>query len=456
MSYFNRFPLLAYAANNNAVVNIVSDVLRRVTVDKKTKENLVIFDEYDIQDGETPELVSYKFYDTTDYHWVILIVNDILDPRFAWPLTDEQLYTYTANKYGTANVNATKHYVVSEGSDIVVDPTQNVITKTVQILNNFPDNIDYLFDYAANGTIDLTLTDSQRELIVFLQNTTTELLPGTVGIRRGDADHSLLFTNSPSVSFTTSDADAFQKVINGQEIAIDPAGESLNSNLLRSYMQRPVDLFFENPAATSNFGNVTWLNGLGIVTISETYNPLKHYKGPSGNLYTFTPTITANVTFLASGGIVTSGSGRTIESFLQTQAFYSSLFPGRGGQAVFYLKGDITRSTFLSGRTGGSSLNDGVVALTFQQGNLSSSSPFYVTTVNLLAELNANAFLKLSLSNNLIAIPGQETSLAYPNAYPITNIAYESEINETKRRIRVLKNEYISAFVTEFERLVNG
>lgn len=61
MSYFSRFPLLGYTLDNNATYQVVSDVIKRVAVSQKTKENLVLFDDYDIRDGETPEIVSYKF-----------------------------------------------------------------------------------------------------------------------------------------------------------------------------------------------------------------------------------------------------------------------------------------------------------------------------------------------------------------------------------------------------------
>jgi hypothetical protein len=128
MSYFSRFPLLRYTSNNT--VTIASDVLKRVAVNQKTKENLVLFDEYDIQEGESPETVSFKFYETVDYHWVVLIVNDILDPRYGWPLKSDELYEYTAAKYGEGNVNAIHHYTISETNDIVVDPTQEIIVKT--------------------------------------------------------------------------------------------------------------------------------------------------------------------------------------------------------------------------------------------------------------------------------------------------------------------------------------
>ena len=42
----------------------------------------------------------------------------------------------------------------------------------------------------------------------------------------------------------------------------------------------------------------------------------------------------------------------------------------------------------------------------------------------------------------------------YPSATPITNIVYEMELNEEKRQIDLLKNEYLGFFESEFENMM--
>ena len=41
---------------------------------------------YLVNDGETPEMISYKVYENSQYHWVILHINNIINPRTEWPL----------------------------------------------------------------------------------------------------------------------------------------------------------------------------------------------------------------------------------------------------------------------------------------------------------------------------------------------------------------------------------
>ena len=37
------------------------------------------FDYYDVKDGETPEMIAYKYYDDVELHWTIFLVNNIVD-----------------------------------------------------------------------------------------------------------------------------------------------------------------------------------------------------------------------------------------------------------------------------------------------------------------------------------------------------------------------------------------
>ena len=55
-------------------------------------------------DGETPEIVADKFYNDSELYWIILMANEMIDPRFDWPLSYVNLLNYVDNKYGTANV----------------------------------------------------------------------------------------------------------------------------------------------------------------------------------------------------------------------------------------------------------------------------------------------------------------------------------------------------------------
>jgi hypothetical protein len=106
--YFQKFPQTLYSLDDRKSVQVVTNILQRVIIKDNIKNNLSLFDEYDIIDGETPEIVAHKFYNNAGYHWLVLHMNDIIDPRFDWPLSTRMLNQYIQSKY--ADVNDIHHY----------------------------------------------------------------------------------------------------------------------------------------------------------------------------------------------------------------------------------------------------------------------------------------------------------------------------------------------------------
>lgn len=111
--YFKNFPLTYYSLEDGSNVKVVTNITLRAVINEEVKNNYSLYDEYDVLDGETPEILADKFYRNSNFHWVILHVNDILDPRYDWPLTVSQLNVYVASKY--ENPEAVHHYEDAEG-----------------------------------------------------------------------------------------------------------------------------------------------------------------------------------------------------------------------------------------------------------------------------------------------------------------------------------------------------
>ena len=114
--YFSQFPLMAYDVKGDNVYKLVPDILRRVKLRANLKNGMFIFDNYDVKEGETPETVAYKWFGDTEYHWVILMTNNITDRYYEWPLTQPQFQLHLEDKYGVGNIDATHHYEISQTS----------------------------------------------------------------------------------------------------------------------------------------------------------------------------------------------------------------------------------------------------------------------------------------------------------------------------------------------------
>lgn len=101
--YFSLFPKTVYTSNKedgDAVTNIIS----RFGFEKSYKDNSAVYYEYNIQDSDTPEIIAHKMYGNSERHWIVLMMNDIVDPQYDWPLDQRTLIRFIDEKY-TANAS---------------------------------------------------------------------------------------------------------------------------------------------------------------------------------------------------------------------------------------------------------------------------------------------------------------------------------------------------------------
>ena len=112
--YFNAFPIIPYDSIGDYNFKDVTNLLRRVRLRTKVKTNVMLFDTYDVKDGETPEMIADKLYGTPELHWIVLMVNDITDRFHQWPMNSSQFNQYTVDKYD--DVNGTHHYEIAQDS----------------------------------------------------------------------------------------------------------------------------------------------------------------------------------------------------------------------------------------------------------------------------------------------------------------------------------------------------
>jgi hypothetical protein len=105
-NYFNYFPKTVYNLNeNSSSSDIVTNIISRFGLEQAFKDNSVVYYEYDIQDGDTPEIIAGKLYGSPERHWAVLMINDIVDPQFDWPLDQRTIISYINSKY-SANASA--------------------------------------------------------------------------------------------------------------------------------------------------------------------------------------------------------------------------------------------------------------------------------------------------------------------------------------------------------------
>ena len=110
MAYFARFPMMVYDVKGNKDYKLLPDILRRVKIRSGLRSGSFMFDNYDVKDGERPEDIAYKWFGDAEYHWVILMTNNVTDRYYQWPLSQPQFQEHIADKYGAGSEDAVHHY----------------------------------------------------------------------------------------------------------------------------------------------------------------------------------------------------------------------------------------------------------------------------------------------------------------------------------------------------------
>lgn len=109
MSYFAKYPTIITTQPNGAS-SVMVNLLARTSIIKDLLDNPVLFYKYDIQDGETPEMIAHRYYDDPYYYWLLLYANQINDPQWGWPLDRSSFERYISQKYTSQNPYSTIHH----------------------------------------------------------------------------------------------------------------------------------------------------------------------------------------------------------------------------------------------------------------------------------------------------------------------------------------------------------
>jgi len=144
--YFNKFPKLLYDIKNDGNYNLVTDIFRRIKVRSKIKDNISLYDKYDVGEGESPETVAFKMYGDTNYFWVVCLMNNIVNRFYDWPLDEYVFQQYVADKY--SNPEGIHHYEITQSSGKQTGDGPSDYTHKLEVNSDTPgaqsvSNIEY-------------------------------------------------------------------------------------------------------------------------------------------------------------------------------------------------------------------------------------------------------------------------------------------------------------------------
>lgn len=177
MKYFQALPLMLRTNEKGQTQTLVNLTARAALVQSLLK-NPLMFYSYDIQEGETPEIIAHRYYDNSYRYWLILFANQMLDPQWDWPLTSAEFEKYMLNftdpyttvhhhekiitQYDSKSMKTTVNKIIIGQSeyDSLVESTQTVTFPTSTVTITTTKNIESVYEY------EYKLNESKRTIKV--------------------------------------------------------------------------------------------------------------------------------------------------------------------------------------------------------------------------------------------------------------------------------------------------
>lgn len=131
--YFDRFPVVDY----DGVIS--KNIMTRVDFTDQSKKEIYSTFQFTLEEGfERPDLLSYNYYGSSQFDWMIYLTNNIVDPYYDYYKSTADFKQYIDSKYGSA-ANArviTKFYRNAwHDDDRIITPAQYEALQSDETLN---------------------------------------------------------------------------------------------------------------------------------------------------------------------------------------------------------------------------------------------------------------------------------------------------------------------------------
>lgn len=174
MQYFSTIPKIIY---NNPITNnpvILTNILTRSTIIPTLLQDPLLFYQYDVQEGDTPDIVAQKYYGDSYRYWLVLFSNFYLDPQWSWPLNYNQFNAYIQDKYNfpydPTNPNTSVDpYTTIQSYQMTVTKYNSVYLTTSSETFQISANTYNLMPQTSYATYTLPAPDGQVEVTTTTQ-----------------------------------------------------------------------------------------------------------------------------------------------------------------------------------------------------------------------------------------------------------------------------------------------
>jgi hypothetical protein len=172
MPFFQQFPKISYDFGSNGIDTNVVDLFRFVTANEQYFNEIATYIDYQIRDGERPDIVSNSLYGTPEYYWVFFLINEHLKNGISgWPMPEQELIEYIAEEYPGIMIE-TRPYIARDGDGLIVDQPNSLSNRFL-----FAETIFGSASSARGIVISKNIQQSQLQAVTLAQYRLTVAAP---------------------------------------------------------------------------------------------------------------------------------------------------------------------------------------------------------------------------------------------------------------------------------------
>ena len=169
-NYFTNLPKVGYDINGTGKDSFLSvtNIMKSVRFKPSILEDITDYYPYFVKEGERPDIIAHAQYGNIGYAYLIMLINDIYDPNFDWPLSSQIFEKYIINKYGsvTTAISGVKNYyqivraeVARTGTSERIPEVKFVVDETTYDALDSGDRTTL-----SNYDYEVELNDAKREI----------------------------------------------------------------------------------------------------------------------------------------------------------------------------------------------------------------------------------------------------------------------------------------------------
>lgn len=127
--YFSYLPNVQYKIDGLEAnrKETVTDITRRFKIIQLLNSREIVYYNYNVQDGDRPDIIAEKFYGDSKLDWVVMLTNEFHDRYFDWVMSYNEFIAFIRKKYGSVPIaQSTVHHY-----EQIITPQQTLANGTI-------------------------------------------------------------------------------------------------------------------------------------------------------------------------------------------------------------------------------------------------------------------------------------------------------------------------------------